>query len=194
MSSRSIASRVLVLLGIAALSPACGSGGSGRTEEVPSEGPLKIAYYRTNPDPKTKRPEPTFKAVMSYSWRDMFGESPRDPLVKAAPNKVFKGFDADVVIARYVRDLKGRGLDQLQSRNADDASPATIYQQATAPLDRDHPRIITVGTDKSSKSYSFHDQKTEEQARTFINCEKLVSAIMDGHVMLVTIEKPRSEK
>jgi hypothetical protein len=190
MSWRSTAFRVLAIAGVASLAPGCGgTSGATRTDELPSEGPLKISYFRTNPEPKTKRPEPTFKVLMSNSWRDLFGESPRDPLTRAAPGKIFKGSDADIVVARYIRDLKSRGLDQLESDNADNANPVTVYQKATSPLDRDHPRIITIGTDKSARSYSFHSQKTEEQSRTFIACEKLVSAIMDGHVMLVTIDK-----
>src|SRR5438046_284205 len=110
MSWRSTAFKVLAIAGVAALAPGCGgTSGSTRPDEVPSEGPLKISYYRTNPEPKTKRPEPTFKVLMSNSWRDLFGESPRDPLTKAAPGKIFKGSGADIVVARYIRDLKGRG-------------------------------------------------------------------------------------
>jgi hypothetical protein len=194
MNLRSIASRLAVLGLAAALVSSCGgTSGSVRPEDPPGEGPLKISYFRTNPEPKTKRPEPTYKVVMSYSWQQVLGETPRDPLSKAAPGKVFKGSAADVVIARYISRLKGAGLDQLESHNADDANPVAIYQQAISPVERDHPRIITVGTDKSARSYSFKDQQTEEKSRAFIACEKLVSAIMDGHVVLVTIDKSGSD-
>lgn len=190
MSSRSIAFRLLAVAALATPAPGCGgTSGSARPDDAPAEGPLKICYFRTNFEVKTKRPEPTLKVFMSSSWKDMFGESPRDPLTRAAPKKVFKGTDADIVLVRYIRQLRGLGLDSLKSANADDANWALIHQMATSSLDRDHPRIITVGTDKASRSYAFHEQKTEEQARTFIACEKLVSAIMDGHVMYVTIDK-----
>ena len=195
MSSRSIVSRLAALGLAAALLPSCGGGGSStRSDDPPQEGPLKICYFRTNLEPKTKRPEPTFKVVMSNSWQQILGESPRDPLTKAAPGKVFKGFAADVVVARYISRLRDVGLDQLDPQNADDANPVLIYQQATSPVERDHPRIITVGTDKAAKSYYFKGQLTEEKSRAFIACEKLVSAIMDGNVMLVTIDKTSSEK
>jgi hypothetical protein len=195
MNWRSTTFYRIPVLALAAFVSGCGgTSGATRTEELPSEGPLKISYFRTNPEPKTKRPEPTFKALMSNSWKDMYGESPRDPLARAAPNKVFKGFDADIVLARYIRDLKSRGLDQLKSHNSDDANPTLVFQQATGPIDRDHPRIITVGTDKSSRSYSFHEQGSEELYKVFIKCEMLVSAIMDGHVMQVKIDKVNSEK
>ena len=190
MSSRSIIFRLAALGTAAWVLPSCGgTSGSARSDETPQEGALKIAYFRSNPDPKTKRPEPTFKVLMSYSWQSVLGEGPRDPLIKAAPGKIFKGFAADVVVARYIARLKDLGLDRLQSRNPDDQNPSTVYQQALAPAERDHPRIITVGTDKAARSYFFQDQATEEQTRTFIACERLASAIMDGHVMLVTVEK-----
>jgi hypothetical protein len=192
MNLRSIASR-LSILSLALVSSCGGTSGSTRTDDPPQEGPLKISYFRTNPEPKTKRPEPTYKVLMSESWKQILGESPRDPLSKAAAGKVFKGSAADVVVARYISRLKSLGLDQLESHNADDANPVTIYQQAISPVERDHPRIITVGTDKSAKSYSFKDQPTEEKSRTFIACEKLVSAIMDGHVVWVTIDKSGSD-
>jgi hypothetical protein len=195
MSLRSIASRLAAVWLAAAFIPSCGGTPGGvRTDDPAQEGPLKISYFRTNPEPKTKRPDPTYKVVMSESWKQILGESPRDPLSKAAPGKVFKGTAADVVVARYITRLKSLGLDQLKSQNADDANPVQIYQRAISPVERDHPRIITVGSDKAARSYSFQDQGTEEQARTFIACEKLVSAIMDGHVVLVTIDKVSSDK
>lgn len=191
MSSRSIGSSLglLLLVGL----PGCGDGGTGvRPGESPDGEVLKISYYRVNPDPKTKRPDPTFRVVMSESWRQVLGEGPRDPLAKAAPNKVFKGFANDPVMARYVRELRSLGLDRLRSKNADDCNPADIHQRAMSPVDREHPRIMTVGTEKGARSYTFGEQLSEELSETFIKCEVLVSRIMDGHTLMVKIEQPRA--
>ncbi len=57
---------------------------------------LRIAYFRANPNVKTKKPEPTYRVVMSESWRERFGENPVDPLIMAAPGKVFKGFRSTI--------------------------------------------------------------------------------------------------
>lgn len=176
----------------AVLLPSCGGGGNVRPDDGPAGEILKISYYRVNQEAKTKRPEPNFRAVMSETWRQVLGENPRDPLAKAAPNKVFKGFAGDPVMTKYILELRDRGLDRLRSHNADDCNPTQVYQQAMSPVDRDHPRIITLGTDKSAKSYSYHDQNTEELSRIFIDCEKRVSAIMDGHTIMVRIEPPRA--
>ena len=192
MSWRSIVSRGAALALAALWLPSCGGGPEVRPGDPFTGEILKISYYRVNPEPKTKRPEPTFRAVMSDAWRETLGESPRDLLTKAAPNKVFKGFAAHTVMARYIRELRNLGLDRLESQNADGWDPAQVYQRAVTPLDKDHPRIITVATDKVARSYSFHGQRTEELTRTFIACEKLVSAIMDGHTIMVKIENPRA--
>ena len=189
MSTRSIASSLGILL-----LAACGGGGGGtavRPDENLSGEVLKISYFRVNPEPKTKRPEPTYRVVMSEGWRQTMGEGPREPFAKAAPNKVFKGFANDPVMAKYIRELRGLGLDQLRFQNPDDANPTDLYQKAMGPRG-DLQRIITVGTDKSARSYYFTDQPGDELAKIFIKCEILASAIMDGHTLSVRVVTPRT--
>ena len=189
MSTRSIVCSLGALL-----LAACGGGGGGgtgaRTDEALAGDILKISYFRVNPEPKTKRPEPTYRVVMSEGWRQAMGEGPREPFAKAAPNKVFKGFANDPVMAKYIRELRGLGLDKLRYQNPDDGNPTDLYQKAMGPKG-DLQRIITVGSDKGAKSYYFSDQ-TEEQARIFIKCEILASAIMDGHTLSVRVVTPRT--
>src|SRR6185295_12224220 len=104
MSSRTIASRLSWIALLAALAPAC-SGGSGGSA-VPttsSEDPIviKISYFRALQEPKTRRLEPHFRVVMSDSWKDRMGESPREPLARAAPGKVYSGFQPDAQMVRW---------------------------------------------------------------------------------------------
>lgn len=190
MSTRSIASSLAVLLLLAL--PGCGDGGTAvRTDDSSPGDVLKISYFRVNPEPKTKKPEPTYKVVMSEGWRQAMGENPRELFAKAAPNKVFKGFANDPVMAKYIRELRGLGLDQLRFQNPDACNPTELYQKAMGPKG-DLARIITVGTDKSAKSYYFADQPSEDLARVFIRCEMLVSQIMDGHTLSVRVVTPRT--
>lgn len=189
MNTRSIA----FSLGLAAFLAGCGDGG---TAVRPSgEGPpgevLKISYFRVNLEPKTKRPEPTYKVVMSESWRQVLGEGPREPFQKAAPNKVFKGFANDPVMAKYVRELRSLGLDKLRSQNPDDCNPNDLHQRALGPKG-DLARVITVGSDKNARSYHFTDQPNEDLAKLYIKCEMLVSQIMDGHTLSVRVVTPRT--
>lgn len=193
MSSRSIVSR-LAALGLAAgLLPSCGgTSGSARSDESTQEGPLKISHFRVNPDPKTKRPDPTYRVLLSESWRQMLGEAPREPFPKAAPKKVFKGFADDAIVARYIRQLRDLGLDRLKPSNPDDYNPVELFQRAMNPQESEYTRIFTVGSDKSARSYYYRDQQTsEELIKIFYKCELLVSRIMDGYTMLIQIESPR---
>src|ERR1051325_11417935 len=70
---------------------------------------LKISYFRGLPDGKTKKPEPIYRVIMSESWRDRVGESPREPLAKAAPGKLYVGFLSDAEVASYFQKLQEFG-------------------------------------------------------------------------------------
>ena len=191
MSTRSIA----YSFGLAAFLVGCGDGGTAvrPSEEGPPGEVLKISYFRVNLEPKTKRPEPTYRVVVSESWRQVMGESPREPFAKAAPNKVFRGSANDPKMAKYIRDLRGLGLDRLKARNPDDFNPTELHQKAMNPQSSDFTRVITVGTDKSAKSYYYPDQQTSKDLiEIFYKCELLVSAIMDGHTLSVRVVTPRT--
>lgn len=186
MSSRSIVSR-LALLAAAGILPSCGGGNDVRVDEGPAGDILKISYYRVNPEPKTKRPEPTYRVVMSRSWQERLGDNPREPLPKAAPRQVYKGFPEDVVMHRYVDRLRGLGLDRLKSRNPDDVNPTALFQMAMDPTKGNLARVITVGTDKSAKCYFASDQAPGADSDVFIKCEMYVIQIMAGHTIKVEI-------
>jgi hypothetical protein len=171
----------------AGMLPSCGGSAEVRTEENPRGDLLKISYYRVNPEPKTKRPEPTYRVLMSRSWQDQLGENPREPFPKAAPNQVYKGFEEDAVVRRYVNKLRSLGLDQLHPRNPDEVNPQALYATAMNPANQKPPRVITVGTDKSAKSYFSTEQEEGTQSEIFIKCEMYVVSVMAGSTIKVQI-------
>ena len=193
MSMRSIASSLAALFLLLAL-PGCGDGGTAvRSDDSATGDVLKISYFRVNPEPKTKKPEPTYRVVMSEGWRQAMGESPREPFAKAAPNKVFRGFANDPQMARYVRELKDLGIERLKPRNPDDFNPTELYQKAMNPQSTEFTRVITVGNDKAAKSYYYQDQQSsKELIEIFYKCEILTSRIMDGHTLSVRVVTPRT--
>jgi hypothetical protein len=178
----------------AGMLPSCGGSTDVRPEENPRGDILKISYYRVNPEPKTKRPEPTYRVLMSRSWQDQVGENPREPLPKAAPNQVYKGFEEDSVVRRYVEKLRSLGLDQLRPQNPDDVNPQALYAAAMNPSNPKPPRVLTVGTDKSAKCYFSTDQGEGSQSDIFIKCEMYVVGIMAGHTIKVQIVTDPREK
>src|SRR5579862_484010 len=110
MSLRSIVFRLAVLGFLAALHPGCG-GESVTVADTPDGLYIaKITYFRPMSE-KGKRPEVTFRAVMSESWRDRVADGPKEPLAKAAPGKIYLGYIPDAEMFRYVKRLKEFGLD-----------------------------------------------------------------------------------
>lgn len=194
MNLRSIASRLAALGFAALLLPSCGGGSDVRNDESLAGDILKISYYRVNPEPKTKRPEPTYRVVLSKSWQDRIGDNPREPLAKAAPKQVYKGFPEDPVMRRYVDKLRSIGLDQLKSRSPDEVNPQALYQLAMDPTKGNAVRVITVGTDKAAKSYFAADQPSGNESDIFIKCEMYIVQIMAGHtIKLEIVTDPRDK-
>src|SRR5215831_2295254 len=99
----------LTAVGVALALSSCG-GTEVRPEDVPGGDILKISYYRVNVEAKTRRPEPTYRVVLSDSWKVTLGENPRETLPAAAPNQVFKGFAKDTEVRRFIEKLRDLGL------------------------------------------------------------------------------------
>jgi len=165
MSWRSIVSKVAVLALLVALHPGCGDGGTTQTLPDTPDGLaiLKITYFRSLPEQKTKRPEPTFRAVMSESWRDRVADGPREPLAKAAPGKIYMGYVSDAEMSRYVKKLKELGIDDLKASRPEDYDPDKFSRLALNPNETSFTRVFTVGDEKSAKSYYFRDQQTSKE-------------------------------
>lgn len=158
------------------------AGGSGLAEDPSGEAEgaiLKVAYFRAYAEPRTKRLEPTYKAVMTNSWREKLGESPRDGLVKAAPGKLFLGFLSDAELRKYVRILKDFGLDTLEHVDTDSLQPADLQRLSLNPQETSFTRVITIADEKGSKSYTFKGQPTTDQRAAFIKCESFVLRIVE---------------
>lgn len=164
---------------------------------APAEGeadPLKISYFRAYPEPKTQKLEPSYRAVMSYGWKDRLGESPRDVLVKAAPKKLYTGFLSDAEMRKYVRLLKDYGLETLVARDTETLNPQELNRLALHPVETSFTRVITVATDKGSKSYYFRDQqKSKDFIEKFVKCESFITRITE-YSMQVRVVVPEKER
>ncbi|HYF01421.1 MAG TPA: hypothetical protein VEJ18_21035 [Planctomycetota bacterium] len=170
----------LVVVAGCASGDASGRSASGDAPAGDPEGAiLKVAYFRAYAEPRTKRLEPTYKAVMTNSWREKLGESPRDGLVKAAPGKLFLGFLSDAELRKYVRILKDFGLDTLEHVDTDSLNPAELQRLSLDPKETSFTRIITVADEKGSRSYTFKGQPTTDQRAAFIKCEAFVLRIVE---------------
>lgn len=162
------------------------AGCSATVSDENEEGdPLKISYYRPNPHPRTKKPEPTYRVVMSYGWRDKVGESPREPLGKAAPGKNFIGYAPDRDLRRCFEQLRAAGIDSLRSVDPSTFRPDDLFRTATDPRSFDAAgqafvRIFTVGTDREHRSFAYRDnQISREHIEKFRQCEKIVSTFVE---------------
>ena len=173
----------LLLAGLLSCAPS-----SESPEAVPEEGsPLKISYFRAYPEPKTKKLEPTYKAVMSSTWRERIGESPRDPLVKAAPGKLYLGFLSDVELAKYHRILREFGIEKLRSQETDGLNPPLLNRLSIDPQKTSYTRVITIASDKKSKSYYYPDQQASgdpEMIQIFVKCESFVLRIVEYSIQV----------
>lgn len=177
-----------------------GCGPSATTSSpsaAPPEGeadPLKVSYFRAYPEPKTQRLEASYRAVMSYGWKDRLGESPRDVLVKAAPKKLFTGFLSDTELRRYVKLLKDNGLEKMVARDTDTLNPLELNRLSLDAKETSFTRVITLATDKVSKSYYYRDQqKSKELIEVFRECEKIMARITEYsmQIQVVVPEKDR---
>jgi hypothetical protein len=176
----------------------CGPSTTSSTRtDAPAEGevdPLKISYFRAYPEPKTQKLEPSYRAVMSYGWKDRLGESPRDVLMKAAPKKVFTGFLSDSELRRYAKLLKDNGLETLRSRDTDSFNPQELHTLALHKVETSYTRVITLATDKGSKSYYYKDQQLNpDLIKTFVKCEAIITRITE-YSMQVQVVVPEKER
>ena len=183
----------------ALLVPACAPSvtSPSTSTPAPAEGeadPLKISYFRAYPEPKTQKLEPSYRAVMSYGWKDRLGESPRDVLVKAAPKKLYTGFLSDAEMRKYVRLLKDYGLETLVARDTETLNPQELNRLALHPQETSFTRVITVATDKGSKSYYFRDQqRSKELIEKFVKCESFITRVTE-YSMQVQVVVPEKER
>ncbi len=167
-----------------------GCGGRSRGENLPQVSDvLKIAIFRSYPDQRSNtKLAPTYRAVMSESWRQQIGESPRDPFSKAAPGKVYKGFLSDRRVRLIYEELVDLGLHTLRASGPDDYNPKDLYKQATNPGESLLTRIIVVGTNEWTLCFLRKDQilaGEEQPARTFADCEKFVLKLVSSTTILV---------
>ncbi len=172
------------------LAPAACGGPGGGGEALPEAGEIiKISYFRANPDPQTKKLLPTYKVAMSNSWKDRIGESPRDPIERAAPGQVFKGFFTDAEMARHLAFLRSKGLERLPAVNTEDFKPEELHRLALDPKDTSFMRVITVATDQWQRSYvykSVHAKGSEHLIPVFTTCEAIASRIVDQTIRTKT--------
>lgn len=196
MSWRSIVSKALLLALVAGPGSGCGgdAGGTGTVVDSPDGiAILKISYFRSLPEQKTKRPEPTFRSVMSESWRDRVADGPREPLAKAAPGKVYLGYVLDAEMARYVKRLKEFGMDDLKSRAPEDFNPDDFNRKALNTQETSFTRVFTVGSDKGAKSYYYRDQQASgrtELIEKFVKCEAFVARACENSIQVRTMTDP----
>ncbi|HXG60038.1 MAG TPA: hypothetical protein VNO22_01575 [Planctomycetota bacterium] len=180
---RTVFCSALVVLG------ACAGGGGGRAGETEGGGEaavLKISHFRAFENPRTKKLEPTYRVVISESWRDRVGEGVREPFPRAAPGNIYRGIAPDARLRHYVQKLREYGLDDLVARNPDDFRPEELRRLAENPQESSYTRIFTVGTDKGARSYYYRDQqKSEDLIKKFFRCEAYVLSIMNGHTIRV---------
>lgn len=175
----------------------CGPSTTSSAPDAPAEGepdPIKISYFRAYPEPRTQRLEPSYRAVMSYGWKDRLGESPRDVLVKAAPKKLYTGFLSDAELRKYLRLLRDYGLETLRPRDTDSLNPQELHRLALDAKETSFTRVITIASDKGSKSYYFRDQQvSKELIERFVKCESFVTRITE-YSMQVQVVVPEKER
>jgi hypothetical protein len=183
---------MLALLGAAA--GGCSRGGGGADEEPKA---LKISYFRALPEPKTKKLEPTYRVVMSNSWRDRVGEGPREPFPKAAPGRIYLAFLSDRDVAKHLALLEGFGLSRLKPRKPEEFRPEELNRLSLDPKETSFTRIFTVGDEKSHRSYSYRDHHKpglEELIPVFTKIEAAVSRICESAILVRTMTDPLPAK
>jgi hypothetical protein len=185
MSWRSTSCSALAALLLAGCSSSGGSGASEDPLAVPEGAPLKISYFRAYPEPKTRKLEPTYKAVMSSTWRERIGESARDPLEKAAPGQLYRGFLSDVELGKYHRLLQDYGIEKLRYQETDGLNPQVLNKLSLDASKTSYTRVITIATDKKSRSYYYPDQQVDpELIKIFVKCEAFVLRIVEYSIRI----------
>jgi hypothetical protein len=184
MNWRSIVFRAAGLGFLLALHPGCGGESQQAVPDtVDGLAILKITYFRALPEAKTRRPEPTFRAVMSESWRDRVANGPREPLAKAAPGRVYMGYISDSEMFHYVKRLREMGIDDLKASKPEDYDPDLFGRKAVNPTETSFTRVFTVGDDKGSKSYYYRDQQTSpDLIQKFVKCEAFVARACENSI------------
>jgi len=193
MNWRSIISKALALSLLALLHPGCGGGGGGSTVPESADGLyiFKITYFRPMPEAKTKRPEPTFRAVMSESWRDRVANGPREPLAKAAPGMVYLGYIPDSEMFRYIKRLKEMGIDDLKASKPEDYDPDLFNRKALNPTESSFTRVFTIGDEKGAKSYYYKDQQiSRELIEKYVKCEAFVARACENSIKVSATTDP----
>jgi hypothetical protein len=182
---------LLALLGAAA--GGCARGGDGAA--TPKA--IKISYFRSLPEPKTKKLEATYRVVMSNSWRDLVGEGPREPFPKAAPGKYFAAFLTDREMERHVALLESFGLGRLIARKPEEFRPEELNRLSLDPREASFTRIFTVGSDREHRSYYYKDHHkpgSEALISVFTKIEAAVSRICESSILIRTMTEPLPEK
>ena len=194
MSWNTIAFRASAIAMLALTAPGCGGATSGTIAEQSSpDDPFicKLSYFRALPEPKTRRLEPHFRVVMSESWRDRIGESPREPLAKAAPGRIYMGYIPDSHMVRYEKKLKELGIDDLKPRASETLDPEAFSRLALSPNETPFTRVFTIGSDKGSKSYYYRDQQTSRDLiEKFVKCESFISRACEYAIQVSTKSDP----
>ncbi len=176
----------IAVLSLAAASLA-GCGGYPTLPWGESGDILKLSYYRVNADPRTRKLEPTYRVVMSQSWREFRGEAPREPFGKAAPGRVYSGFVGDGQMRACFADLTKAGIGGLQPSEPESYNPHDLHRKAVHPVEYEFTRVITIGTDKWHKSFYYRDQQGTGDLKlieTFVRCERLASAYVQMSILI----------
>lgn len=170
----------------------CAGGGGGPRDELPPLGEaLKLSYFRALPEHRTKKPEPTYRTVLSTSWKDRVGEGVREPFPRAAPKKVFLGYLPDARAREIAEKLRSLGVERLKWRNPDDFNPVDLAARAVDPKESEFTRLFTVGTDKWQRTYSLRDnQPSLEIYEVFLRCERYLTPVIDANSIQVTTRTP----
>lgn len=179
---------LLALLGAAA------AGCSGAADDAPVEGKaLKISYFRAFPEAKTKKLEPTYRVVMSNSWRDQVGEGPREPFPKAAPGRIYLAFLTDLEMVRHMKLLEDFGIGKLKARKPEEFRAEELSRLSMDPKETSFTRVFTVGTNSWHKSYYYRDHHVpggEALIPVFTKVEAAVSRICENSIHVRTMTEP----
>ena len=159
----------------------CSSPGSSDSQDpVPGAGDiLKVTYVRFNLDPKTRKYVPEYRVMISASWRARFGDTPNEPFSKIfrmrGPRAPFFGEVPDDRLRNLLAELHEKGIKRLASVAPEEIDLVGLSQVERSQTDAPYTRIITIGDEKSHKSYTFRANNSNEEAiKSFVACEKEV--------------------
>lgn len=186
MRFRSIASSLLAL-------SACAGASDTNDGPDPASGKLlKVTYLRFETDPRTKRTTPQYRVMISYSWREKFGDVANEPLAKLfrhGARRPFLGGVPDEKMEFLLRALRNRGIDKLVSVRPEDLDLVALNQTEKDPELAKRTRIITIGDGTVHRSYQFKDVGiSDDLARIFSGCETDVLRMAIQYTAQVTTE------